>query len=128
MPTPGENAVEAEPIRPARRRGHRPRVARRGERRPDRICAPSWVAAGRAGPAALSGIDEASRAGLIVGEPGGRRSQFAHALVRQTLLAALRAEGCEVLEKTDDSEYGKFGWVMDPEGNKVELWQPPPGE
>ena len=25
------------------------------------------------------------------------------------------------------SEYGKFGWVMDPEGNKVELWQPPPG-
>lgn len=45
----------------------------------------------------------------------------------QELLQALRDEGCEVLEKTDDSEYGKFGWVMDPEGNKVELWQPPPG-
>jgi len=44
------------------------------------------------------------------------------------LLQALRDEGCEVLEKTDDSEYGKFGWVMDPEGNKVELWQPPPGQ
>jgi predicted enzyme related to lactoylglutathione lyase len=44
------------------------------------------------------------------------------------LLAALRAEGCNVLEKTDDSEYGKFGWVMDPEGNKVELWQPPAGQ
>ena len=43
------------------------------------------------------------------------------------LLAALRAEGCKVLEKTDDSEYGKFGWVIDPEGNKVELWQPPAG-
>ncbi len=43
------------------------------------------------------------------------------------LLAALRAEGCEVLEKTDESEFGKFGWVMDPEGNKVELWQPPEG-
>ena len=43
------------------------------------------------------------------------------------LLAALRAEGCEVLEKTEESEYGKFGWVMDPEGNKVELWQPPEG-
>src|SRR4051812_12125640 len=27
------------------------------------------------------------------------------------LLAALRAEGCDVLEKTDDSAYGKFGWV-----------------
>jgi len=44
------------------------------------------------------------------------------------LLQALRDEGCEVLEKTDDSEYGKFGWVMDPEGHKVELWQPPPGQ
>ena len=44
------------------------------------------------------------------------------------LLDALRAEGCEVLEKVDESEFGKFGWVMDPEGNKVELWQPPPGE
>ena len=41
------------------------------------------------------------------------------------LLQVLRDEGCEVLEKTDDSEYGKFAWVMDPEGNKVELWQPP---
>jgi predicted enzyme related to lactoylglutathione lyase len=44
------------------------------------------------------------------------------------LLQALREEGCNVLEKSDDSEYGKFGWVMDPEGNKVELWQPPPGQ
>lgn len=44
------------------------------------------------------------------------------------LLQALRSEGCKVLEKTDDSEYGKFGWVMDPEGNKVELWQPPEGQ
>ena len=44
------------------------------------------------------------------------------------LLAALRAEGCNVLDKTEDSpEYGKFGWVIDPEGNKVELWQPPAG-
>ena len=44
------------------------------------------------------------------------------------LLNALREEGCDVLDKTDDSEYGKFGWVMDPEGNKVELWQPPEGQ
>src|SRR5262249_39549603 len=41
------------------------------------------------------------------------------------LLDALKREGCHVLEKVDESEYGKFGWVMDPEGNKVELWQPP---
>jgi len=44
------------------------------------------------------------------------------------LLQALRDEGCHVLEKTEDSEFGKFGWVMDPEGNKIELWQPPPGQ
>lgn len=44
------------------------------------------------------------------------------------LLRALREEGCHVLEKSDDSEYGKFGWVIDPEGNKVELWEPPSGQ
>ncbi|CAM3829743.1 VOC family protein [Rheinheimera salexigens] len=44
------------------------------------------------------------------------------------LMALLKAEGCQVLEKTDESEYGKFGWVIDPEGNKVELWQPPAGQ
>ncbi|MRW90510.1 VOC family protein [Duganella sp. FT80W] len=42
------------------------------------------------------------------------------------LLQALRDEGCNVLDNADDSEYGKFGWVIDPEGNKVELWEPPP--
>jgi len=44
------------------------------------------------------------------------------------LVTVLRDEGCNVLEKLDDSEYGKFAWVIDPEGNKVELWQPPAGQ
>lgn len=44
------------------------------------------------------------------------------------LLTALREEGCQVLDKTDESEFGKFGWVIDPEGNKVELWEPPAGQ
>lgn len=44
------------------------------------------------------------------------------------LLTCLREEGCKVLDKTDDSEYGKFGWVIDPEGNKVELWESPAGQ
>ena len=44
------------------------------------------------------------------------------------LLAKLREEGCDVDEKVDESEYGKFGWVLDPEGNKIELWQPPDGQ
>lgn len=41
------------------------------------------------------------------------------------VLAALRAEGCTVDDKTERSEFGAFGWVMDPEGNRIELWQPP---
>jgi predicted enzyme related to lactoylglutathione lyase len=44
------------------------------------------------------------------------------------LLKVLRAEGCNVLDNVDESEYGTFGWVLDPEGNKVELWQPPAGQ
>jgi predicted enzyme related to lactoylglutathione lyase len=44
------------------------------------------------------------------------------------LVAALKAEGCDVLDKIDESELGKFAWVIDPEGNKVELWEPPPGQ
>lgn len=45
-----------------------------------------------------------------------------------TLLAALRAEGCNVIDKTESSDFGKFGWVIDPDGNKVELWEPPVGQ
>lgn len=43
------------------------------------------------------------------------------------LLAVLRAEGVPVDDRVEESEQGKFGWVLDPEGNKLELWQPPPG-
>ena len=46
----------------------------------------------------------------------------------RALVAQLRSEGCNVLDKIDESEYGVFGWVLDPEGNKVELWQPPAGQ
>jgi predicted enzyme related to lactoylglutathione lyase len=44
------------------------------------------------------------------------------------VLAALRDEGCNVDAKVDESEFGKFGWVMDPEENRIELWQPPAGQ
>ncbi|GAB4147896.1 MAG: glyoxalase/bleomycin resistance/dioxygenase family protein [Planctomycetota bacterium] len=43
------------------------------------------------------------------------------------LLAALREEGCPVEDRIKESEFGKFGWVMDPEGNRVELREPPEG-
>ena len=41
------------------------------------------------------------------------------------MLAQLRAMGDQVDDKVDESEFGKFGWVMDPDGNRIELWQPP---
>ena len=41
------------------------------------------------------------------------------------LLGKLRAAGAKVDEKVEESEFGRFGWVTDPEGNRVELWEPP---
>jgi predicted enzyme related to lactoylglutathione lyase len=41
------------------------------------------------------------------------------------MLAQLRAAGAQVDSRTERSEYGYFGWVVDPEGNRIELWQPP---
>ena len=42
-----------------------------------------------------------------------------------SVLAQLRGEGREMDAKTEESEFGKFGWVMDCGGNRVELWKPP---
>jgi len=40
------------------------------------------------------------------------------------MIAQLRADGVEVIRGPESHENGKFAWVMDPEGNKVELWEP----
>lgn len=40
------------------------------------------------------------------------------------LLKVLKEEGVEVVGKIEEYDYGKFGWVLDPEGNKIELWEP----
>jgi predicted enzyme related to lactoylglutathione lyase len=42
----------------------------------------------------------------------------------EQLLAQLRQEGVKVGEKIDDESNGKFSWAMDPEGNRIELWEP----
>ena len=44
------------------------------------------------------------------------------------LVVVLNTEGCNVLDKIDESEYGKFAWVIDSDGNKVELWETPAGQ
>ena len=40
------------------------------------------------------------------------------------LLEELKKDGVEIIGDPQDYGYGKFGWIMDPEGNKIELWQP----
>jgi predicted enzyme related to lactoylglutathione lyase len=40
------------------------------------------------------------------------------------LLKVLREEGVTVVGEIQEVSYGKFGWIMDPEGNKIELWEP----
>jgi predicted enzyme related to lactoylglutathione lyase len=40
------------------------------------------------------------------------------------LLAQLRKDDVEIVQGPESHENGKFAWIMDPDGNKVELWQP----
>lgn len=92
------------------------------------------------GGAAFRWVDESGKptAGTTIWSIGGDDGAFApgnapfmvnyRVADLQGLLEALRSEGCNVLEKTEASEFGKFGWIIDPEGNKVELWEPPSGQ
>jgi predicted enzyme related to lactoylglutathione lyase len=52
-------------------------------------------------------------------------------LVVDDLDAALenvRAGGAEVLDAREEHDFGRFGWFVDPDGNRVELWEPPEEE
>jgi predicted enzyme related to lactoylglutathione lyase len=40
------------------------------------------------------------------------------------MLDQLRTAGAKVDERTEDYDYGRFGWATDPEGNRFELWEP----
>jgi predicted enzyme related to lactoylglutathione lyase len=40
------------------------------------------------------------------------------------MLEQLRAAGAQVEDRIDDFDYGRFGWAIDPEGNRIELWEP----
>ena len=45
-----------------------------------------------------------------------------------SFLATLRASGVTVIDKIEDGDYGRFGWIEDPEGTRIELWEPPEGQ
>lgn len=40
------------------------------------------------------------------------------------LLKLLKEEGVQIVGELEEFSYGKFAWIMDPEGNKIELWEP----
>jgi glyoxylase I family protein len=40
------------------------------------------------------------------------------------MLEQLRADGVEVDDSIEELEFGRFGWALDPEGNRIELWEP----
>jgi predicted enzyme related to lactoylglutathione lyase len=42
----------------------------------------------------------------------------------EALLEVLRTEGVEIVGNMEVYEYGKFAWILDPDGRKIELWQP----
>jgi predicted enzyme related to lactoylglutathione lyase len=43
------------------------------------------------------------------------------------MLHQLRTAGAMVDERVEETEFGRFGWAVDPDGNRFELWQPAPG-
>lgn len=59
---------------------------------------------------------------------GDRRQSFMINLVVDNLDAALanvRAAGGKVIPEKEEHDFGRFGWIVDPDGNRVELWEPP---
>ncbi len=57
--------------------------------------------------------------------PGDKPFMFNYRVENlEKLLETLRAEGVQVIDKVEEYEYGKFGWIVDPEGTKIELWEP----
>ena len=43
------------------------------------------------------------------------------------ILARLTAHGVPILKRDDDDPFGRFAWIQDPDGTKIELWQPKRG-
>ena len=40
------------------------------------------------------------------------------------LITVLKSEGVTIVGDIQTFDYGKFAWILDPEGNKIELWEP----
>lgn len=65
-----------------------------------------------------------STANDIKGKPRTGQINYRVKSMAETL-SHLRSKGVAI-DKAEDCEYGKFAWVTDPDGNKIELWEEPP--
>lgn len=83
--------------------------------------------------------DEPERFGHTVWSPFSRESNYfeptsAPYMVNfrvtnlRAMLEQLREAGAWVDDRIEESEYGTFGWFRDPDGTRIELWQPPANE
>ena len=80
--------------------------------------------------------EDASRPGFTLWAPFGQETSYFAPSTKDfmlnfrvddldVLLARLRADGVEVDPNVHEDDNGRFGWIMDPEGTRLELWQPP---
>jgi predicted enzyme related to lactoylglutathione lyase len=79
--------------------------------------------------------DDPSRTGYTVWSPFADDTDYFEPSTKQfmvnyrvadleALLAALEKEGVRIVGGIREEENGKFAWIVDPEGNKIELWEP----
>lgn len=59
-----------------------------------------------------------------LGDPGQQSMVNYRVRDLDAMRAQLRAAGVEVGAHVEEHEYGRFGWAVDPDGNRIELWQP----
>ena len=58
-------------------------------------------------------------------KPSGKDFMFNYRVENlEELLKILKSEGVTIVGKMETYDYGKFGWILDKDGNKIELWEP----
>jgi len=80
-------------------------------------------------------IDDSTKKGLTQWNPFAENTKYFDPSTKdfminyrvadlEALVTQLKAEGVTIVDKVEDSEYGKFVHILDGEGNKIQLWEP----
>ena len=69
-------------------------------------------------------IGKAPHYGFVIFQPSSKDFMVNFRVENlKALLEELRKEGVQIVGEVEEYDYGKFGWIMDPEDNKIELWE-----